>query len=94
MENKLKEALGNLKCYSDSVEKFKSAVTFALPDEGHGSRLTDSALWALSEYATSDTGVMEPFNFRETALLDIKIMTPDTQKEWASSAPQIKEVCI
>ena len=99
VENKLKGALGNSKSFSGSGEKFNIAVTFALPATDD-SRLTDSALWALGEplrYARPD-GELDEEDFdelddqRETELLKTRIMTPEAQREWASSAPEMKEV--
>ena len=100
VENKLKGVLGNSKSFSGSGEKFNTAVTFALPATGPDSRLTDSALWALGEpikYISPDGELDEedfgePDDLRETELLKTRIMTPEAQREWASSAPEMKEV--
>ena len=103
VENKLKGALGNSKSFSGSGEKFNTAVTFALPATGPDSKLTDSALWALGEpvrYTRPDGELDEedfdePYDSRETELLKTRIMTPEAQREWASSAPEMKEVqCV
>ena len=79
VENKL---FKNSKSYCGSGENFNIAVTFALPATMANSNLEDSALWALSE----------PYNSRERELLKTRIMTPEAQREWASSAPETKEV--
>ena len=108
VENKLKGALGNSKSHGGSGENFNAAVTFALPPSGRdhhphtrgNPRLTDSALWALGEpvrYRRPD-GELDEEDFddlddmRETLLINTTIMTPDVQREWASSAPEMKEV--
>ncbi len=99
VENKLKGALGNSKTFSGSGEKFNAAVTFALPAIDD-SRLTDGALWALGEPVryTRPDGELDEEDFdelddlRETELLKTRIMTPEAQREWASSAPEMKEV--
>ena len=102
VENKLKGALGNSKSYGGSSENFNAAVTFALPANGPNSRLADSALWTLGEpirYVRPDGELDEedfdePYDSRETELLKTRIMTTDAQREWASSAPEMKEVHI
>ena len=102
VENKLKGALGNSKSYGGSSRNFYAAVTFALPANGPNSRLTDSALWTLGEptrYVRPDGELDEedfdePYDLRETELLKTRIMTTDTLREWASSAPEMKEVCL
>ena len=101
VENKLKGALGNSKSYGGSGENFNAAVTFTLPDNGHNSRLTDSALWTLGEptrYVRPDGELDEedfdePDDLRGTELLETRIMTTDALREWASSVPEMKEVC-
>ena len=99
MENKLKGALGNSKSYSGSSENFHAALSFALPAKIHSPKLTESALWALGEpvqYSEEeeldDEDFDDPIDERETELLKLKLMTPDVQREWASSAPEMKEV--
>ena len=100
VENKLKGALGNSKSFSGSGEKFSTAVTFALPATGPDSKLTSSALWTLGEpvrYVRPDGELDEedfdePYDSRETELLKTRVMTLEAQREWASSAPEMKEV--
>ena len=100
VENKLKGALGNSKSYSGSGENFNSAVSFALPANTHSQKLLESALWTLGEpvrYVRED-GELDEEDFDELDdlrgdLLKIKLMTPENQRQWASSAPEMKEVC-
>ena len=94
VENKLKGALGNSKSFSGSGEKFNTAVTFALPDTGPDSRLTESALWVLGEPVRNEEDFDEPDDLRETMLLKTRIMTPEAQREWGFSAPEMKGVCL
>ena len=100
VENKLKGALGNSKSYSGSGENFNSAVSFALPERAQYSKLTDSALWNLGEPVqyTREDGELDEEDFDELddireELLKITLMTPEKQRQWASSAPEMKEVC-
>ena len=102
VENKLKGALGNSKSYSGSSENFNFALSLALPADRHSQKLTDSALWALGEpvnYEGEGRGedeedYDEPDDMREMELLKTQIMSLEVQREWASSAPEMKEVCM
>lgn len=102
VENKLKGALGNSKSYGGSGENFSVAVSFTLPSPSHSAKLMDSALWVLGEpvkYSRED-GELDEEDFDElvdmrgTDLLKTRFMTPDVQREWASSAPEMKEVSV
>ena len=100
VESKLKGALSNSKSHGGSGEDHNIAFSFAVPAAGHTSNLTDSALWTLSEAIKEegklDEGEVEELDGvsrREIVLVKTRLMTPDVKREWASSAPQMKEVC-
>lgn len=83
----MKGALSNSR-YRD-IENVGRAFSFALPATASDSRPRDrpiSALLALVSMSNAEES--------EKILLKTRLMTPDVQREWASSAPEMKEVAI
>lgn len=82
----MKGALSNSR-YRD-IENVDRAFSFALPATASDSRLRDrpSALLTLVSMPNAEES--------EKILLKTRLMTPDVQREWASSAPEMKEVAI
>ena len=95
VEGKLKGALSNSKSHSGSRENFDAAFSFTLPATSCDSNILESALWTFGKAITDDRkGEVEDVDdARGAVLLKTRLMTPDVQREWASSVPEMKEVC-
>lgn len=92
VESKIKGAVSNSKNHSGSGENFDAAFSFTIPATSCDSNILESALWkAITDDRKGE--FEEADDARGAVLLKTRLMTPDLQKEWASSAPGMKEVC-
>ena len=95
IESKLKGAVSNSKSHDGSRDNFDAAFSFTLPATSCDSNMLESALWTFGKEITDERKgeVEKAGDARGTVLLKTRLMTPDVQREWASSAPGMKEVC-